>query len=226
MDRRQFLSRSAFQLAGLAAAGTVAGCRSRFGHVLTDNQQDMVGSTTAGAETFKPLIDEAVAKLLARQCSQFQAVSHDQLPTPPKRICFVAVENKSAEELGDFKDQIYQLVDTQILESQMFQPVSKRFVDAALRETRLRPEQLFQPQNRQIFASSLQQQGQPFDYLLYATVTSGTTSANHDYQRDYLLTLEMVDVNTGQYDKQSASLRKGYHKTRLGKLRHYNPFVK
>lgn len=211
---------------GLATAGTFVGCRHRVGHVLNDQQPDMVGSTTAGAETYKPLIDEAVAKLLARHCSQFQTVSHDQLPPPPKRICFVAVENKSAEELGDFKDQIYQLVDTQILESELFHPVSKRFVDSALRETRLRPDQLFQPQNMRVFASSLEQQGQPFDYLLYATVTSGTTSANHDYQRDYLLTLELVDVTTGDYDKQSASLRKGYHKTRLGKLRHYNPFVK
>ena len=145
---------------------------------------------------------------------------------PPCRICFVAVENKSAEELADFKDQIYQLIDTRIVESDVFQPVSKRFVDAALQETRLRPDQLFQPQNMQVFTQSLQQLGQPFDYLLYATITSGTTSANHDYQRDYLLTMELVNVNTGDYDKQSASLRKGYHHSRLGKLRHYNPFVR
>jgi hypothetical protein len=226
MNRRHFLSSSALQLVGLAATGTLVGCRGRFGHVLNNDQQDMVGSTTAGAETFKPLIDEAVAKLLARHGSQIETVSHGSLPAPPQRICFVAVENKSAEELGDFKDQIYQLVDTQILESEIFHPVSKRFVDAGLRETRLRPDELFQPQNMQMFSSSLQQQGQPFDYLLYATVTSGTTSANRDYQRDYLLTLELVDINTGDYDKQSASIRKGYHRTRLGKLRHYNPFVK
>jgi hypothetical protein len=217
--------RAAWGLTSLAPVAA-AGCRSRFAHVLSPGQKDMVGTSAAGAETYKPLIDEAVAKLLARNMPQLQTVSHEQLPVPPCRICFVAVENKSAEELGDFKDQIYQLIDTRIVESDVFQPVSKRYVDAALQETRLRPDQLFQPQNMQIFSQSLQQLGQPFDYLLYATITSGTTSANHDYQRDYLLTMDLVNVNTGDYDKQSASLRKGYHHTRLGKLRHYNPFLR
>ena len=56
------------------------------------------------------------------------------------RPCFVAVENKSAEEIGDFKEQIYQLIDTQILESGVFQPVSKRYVDVALYLTELKEE--------------------------------------------------------------------------------------
>ncbi len=90
----------------------------------------------------------------------------------------------------------------------------------------MRPDQLFQRDNMQLLTASLQQHGQPFDYPLYATLTSGTTTSNHDYQRGYLLTMELVDVNTGEYDKQSASLRKGYHHSRLGKLRHYNPFAK
>jgi hypothetical protein len=226
MERRRFQFASALHVIALVATGTLVGCRGPLGHVLNDSQPDMVGSTSAGAAVYKPLIDEAVAKLLARQCGQVETASHDQLAPPPKRICFVAVENKSAEEMGDFKDQVYELIDTQILQADLFQPVSRRFVDAGLRETRLRPDQLFQPQNMEVFSASLAQLGQPFDYLLYATITSGTTSANHDYQRDYLLTLELVDVRTGDYDKQSASLRKGYHKTRLGKLRHYNPFTR
>ena len=62
--------------------------------------------------------------------------------------------------------------------------------------------------------------GQPFDYLLYATLTSGTTHDNKDYQRDYLLTLEMVNVRTGQYDKESAQLDKGYNVSAGAKLSH------
>ena len=54
-------------------------------------------------------------------------------------------------------------------------------------------------------------QGQPFDYLLFAKLTSGTTRENHDYQRDYELTLELVDIRSGEQDKQSAMLSKGYH---------------
>ncbi len=61
-------------------------------------------------------------------------------------MCFVGIENKSVEELRDFKDQIYQQIDTKILESQAFDPVSRRMVDAALHETRLRPDSLFVPE--------------------------------------------------------------------------------
>lgn len=211
----------------LAAVAVIAstGCRGhQYGHVLKDDQKDMVGSHTAGAETFNPLINEAVAQLLGRQTTAFQTVSGQMAwPETPARICFVGVENKSAEELGDFKDQIYQQIDTQIVQSGMFQPVSKRFVDAGLRETRLRPDSLFIPDNMRLFTERMEQMGQPFDYVLYATITSGTTENNHSYQRDYVLTLEMVNVRTGQYDKQSAKVRKGYHRSRLGAVARYNP---
>jgi hypothetical protein len=130
-----------------------------------------------------------------------------------------------ASEIGDFKDQIYQVIDTKILQSPAHRPINKRFVEAALRETRLRPDELFIPQNMRLFVAALEQQGQPFDYLLYATITSGTTRSNGDYQRDYLLTLEMVNVQSGAYDQESASIRKGYHKTALGSIQHYNPFT-
>ena len=96
--------------------------------------------------------------------------------------------------------------------------MSKRFVDAGLKQTRLRPDQLFVPQNMRTFVGVMEQQGQPFDFLLYATLTSGTTRENQNYQRDYLLTMEMVNVRTGQYDKQSATLTKSYHQTRVGRL--------
>ena len=216
-------------LAALWSLAGVFGCRShQYGHVLTDDQQDMVGSDAAGAETFNPLIDESVAKLLGRQETLFHQAGHveGELPAPPKRVCFVGVENRSIEEIGDFKEQIFEQIDTQILHAHAFESVSRRFVEAGLRQTRLRPDDLFLPHNARIFAASLEQQGQPFDYLLFAKITSGTTHDNHDYQRDYLLTLEMVDLRTGQADKESARIRKGYHKSRLGKWRKYNPFAR
>jgi hypothetical protein len=218
MDRRCFLRLSAL---GLAVIGS--GCRGKqFARVSQPGDADMVASHQAGAETFKPLTEEAVAKLLGRHCQPFQQASYvgapEQIPPPGMRVCFVGVENKSAEEIGDFKEQLYQIIDTKILESGTFQAVSKRYVDAALRETRLRPDSLFIPQNMRTFTGFLEQQGQPFDFLLYATITSGTTRENHEYQRDYLLTLEMINVHNGQYDKQSASLSKTYHKSRLGRV--------
>jgi peptidoglycan-synthase activator LpoB len=218
MDRRRFLNVTSVGLVSLCC-----GCRGKqFARVSQPGDADLVGSHQAGAETFKPLTEEAVAKLLGRHCSPFQQAAYvsgpEQLPPPGMRICFVGVENKSAEEIGDFKEQLYEVIDSKILESHVFQPISKRYVDAALRETRLRPDSLFIPQNMRMFSGFLEQQGQPFDYLLYATITSGTTRENQEYQRDYLLTLEMVNVHNGEYDKQSASLSKTYHKTRIGRM--------
>lgn len=214
MLRRHFLRSGLFGMAGCC----LAGCRgNQYAKVQHPGDPGMVGSHQAGSETWRPLMDEAVAKLLGRHGMARQPDPNGQVP-PPLRICFVGVENKSIEEVGDFKDQLYEQIDSKILESQVFQPVSKRFVDAGLMQTRLRPDMLMVPGNMRMFTAALEQQGQPFDFLLYATITSGTTRENKDYQRDYLLTMELVDVHNGQYDKQSATLSKGYYHSRLSRL--------
>ena len=201
------------------------GCRGySYGHLIKNNQPDLVGSHTAGAEVFNPLIDETVAKLLGTQAVAVHPAALGPDGTPMARsVCFVGVENKSSEELGDFKDQIYQQIDTQINRSQAFQAISRRAVDAALMETRMRPDALLVPDNMRLFTAVLQRDGQPVDYLLYATLTSGTTERNSSTQRDYLLTLELIDTHTLSYTKEQASIRKGYHKTYLGKSWNYNP---
>jgi hypothetical protein len=220
MQRRSFVSMS-------LVACALSGCRSyQFAHVLKKTDENMVGSHSAGAEVFDPLVDEAVAKLLGRQSDTAvnQLVSYEGEP-PCKTICFVGIENKSAEELGDFKDQLYQQIDTQIVQSNIFRPISRRVVDSALVETRLRPDSLLVPDNMRLFTASLERQGAPMDYLLFATLTSGTTEKNKSTQRDYLLTLELTNVHTGAYDKQSAEVRKGYHKSPIGKFWNYNPLT-
>ncbi len=210
--------------AGIACTLTVAlvGCRAhQYGHIVAADTPDMVGSHAAGAATFKPLIDASMAKLLGRcQNTPIQQASYGQAPTP-MRVCFVGVENKSIEELGDFKEQIYQHIDTQLSGTPNMAPISRRYVDAGLLETRLRPDQLFMPTNQRAFAAHMEQAGQPFDYMMFATLTSGTTQNNKSEQRDYLLTLELVNIHTGQYEKESASIRKGYHKSRVGRASSY-----
>lgn len=127
MLRRDFMQLGVLTIAG----GCLGGCRgNQYAKVMHPGESGMVGSHQAGEETFRPLIDEAVAKLLGRQAVG-PPPGPDGRPRP-MRICFVAVENQSAEEIGDFKDQIYQQIDSRILQSQAFQPVSKRFVDAGL----------------------------------------------------------------------------------------------
>jgi peptidoglycan-synthase activator LpoB len=193
------------------------GCRgTQYARVIQPGEREMIGSHQAGQETFRPLVDEAVVKLLARH----QGPTHMQvsagpelLPPPKMRVCFVGVENKTAEEIGDFKEQIYESIDSRLLECGTCAPISRRFVQAGLAETRLRPDQLFIPENMRAFIGIMEQQGQPFDYLLFAKLTSGTTHENKNYQRDYMLTLELIDIRTGEQDKQSALLSKGYHQS-------------
>ena len=228
MNRRHFVHETLRSIAVPAMAGLVTGCRSmQFARIVKPGDDQMVGSHQAGQETFCPLVEESVAKLLARHVppaviqTSFEAT--EPLPPPVKRICFVAVENQSAEDIGDFKERLYEIIDSRILESQVFESINRRYVEAGLRDSRLRPDQLMVPENRRTFAALMEQQGQPIDYLLYATLTSGTTVENREYQRDYLLTLELVDVTTGKYDKQSAAISKGYHKSRLSRWRATNP---
>lgn len=198
------------------AVAACAGCRgTQYARVIKPGEREMVGSHQAGQETFRPLIDEAVGKLVARHAApSYKQVSAgpELLPPPKMRVCFVGVENKTAEEIGDFKEQIYESIDSRLLEcGDSCAPISRRYVEAGLRELRLRPDQLFVPDNLAMFSGLMAQQGQPFDYLLFAKLTSGTTRENRDYQRDYELTLELVDIRNGQQDKQTATLSKGYH---------------
>ncbi len=201
-----------------------AGCRGySYGHLIKNNQPDLVGSHTAGAEVFNPLIDESVARLLDTQARQNPPMIGPDGQPIPRSVCFVGVENKSAEELGDFKDQIYEQIDTHISRSSSFRVINRRVVDAALHETRMRPDALLVPSNMQLFTAVLQREGQPVDYLLYAKLTSGSTERNASTQRDYLLTLELVDTASGTQTKEQASIRKGYHSTYIGKAWNYNP---
>ena len=204
-----------------------AGCRGQqYTRVMDNDDDDMVGSHTAGAETYKPLIAESVSKLLGRHASEVVHVSATNEVGMPvtvpgrRRVAFVSVENASGEELGDFKEQIFEHIDSAIASSDVYSTISKRFIDAAMSQNRMRPEAMFLPEGRRQFAATLEQMEQPVDYLLFAKITSGTTQANKDYQRDYLLTLEMVDIHTGEFDKESATLRKGYHSSVLSRVFH------
>lgn len=221
MDRRHFFERIGFSVAGLVI-GTVSGCKGhQYAHVLNETDKNMVGSHTAGAETWEPLIQTSVSQLLSREHSSVTLTSHTGEPCK-KRICFLHVDNRSSEEIGDFGDQIYQKIDTIINSSETFELVNIRAVKAGLQQAGLRPDDLYTPSARRKFAATMEQEREPIDYFLYATITSGTTRSNKkDYQRDYLFTLELVNFETGHTEKESAEIRKGYHKSKLGKLRIY-----
>jgi len=223
MFRRQFL-RSCSAFGASLISFVLAGCRGKqYAHVLEEDDENMVGSHEAGASVFEPLVQKAVADLLAKESAgAVQQAAFNEQGTFPKKICFCGIENSSAEELGDFKEQLYEIIDAKIVSSQRYQPISRRFVEAGLRQVRIRPDELFLPANQRTFTQVMEKNGQPFDYLLFAKITSGTTHSNgDDYQRDYLLTLELVNIHNGTSQKVSEKIRKGYHRSALGRVKHY-----
>ena len=236
MERREFI------LGMLGVGAALVGCHRNYAHILRGDNIDLVGSHQAGAAVWNPLVDESVAKLLGRCVpanqvmppmgpeavppGQMMPASHamGQPQIRPATVCFVGIENRSSEEIGDFKDQLYEQIDAKVSGNSSFQLVSRRMVQEALFETRLRPDSLFMPGNRDVFAAALGRRGTPIDFLMYATITSGTTERNRSTQRDYLLSLEITNIHTGEYLKESATIRKGYHGTRVGKWWQYGIF--
>jgi hypothetical protein len=75
-----------------------------------------------------------------------------------------------------------------------------------------------------LLTDRMEQMQQPFDFVLIAKVTSGTTRSNANYEREYLLTLEMVNVHNGQYAKESATIVKKYNVSTWAKMKSLTPW--
>jgi len=216
MNRREFSS-----LVLVSLCSGLVGCRGTTkGRIKGFYEKDRVGSDQAGAEVFKPVVDRVVTKMIARVESmpidmRSQTLSVEGYPV--RRITFITIENQSAEELGDYKDHIKEIISQRIGESPSFEMISDKAVSAALRQSGLRPDDLLNPNYMKMFRNEMGVNAN-FDYMLFAKLTSGTTRDNADMQRDYMLTLNLIDVNTFQEIKESEPISKEYLKSLHGKV--------
>lgn len=199
---RQAMNRSTVACALLCL---LIGCSSGpRGRIMSNADQDYVGNRAAGAAEFDRLISGAVERLLKDYSASNSGLEKMD-------VVVLGVENQSSEELGDWQEQIYSLISTSINRSDRYRTVSRRFIDEALRETRLRPEELFLPAQRRTFAAALERSGSPVDAIIFPKLTSGTTNAGEGIkQRNYVLELELVDVESGYNTQVSERLRKEY----------------
>lgn len=185
-------------------AALAVGCTSPSGRIKTEGEGDLVGSRTAGSATYERLIAETTRKLLDDEAPRVRSEGRAV-------VAFVGVENRSAEELGDMTESTYEMIDTVLVDSDVFTNVSRRYVDAALRETGQRPESLFLRDGRQRFLAELRANGVAPDYLIFAKYTSASTAGEGVSQRNYLLTLEMVSCDTGLIvAKETSKVSKEY----------------
>ncbi len=188
----------------LLALCLVVGCNSHSGRIKTEGEGDLVGSRSAGSATYERLIAETTRKLLDEEAPKVRAAGQAV-------VAFVGVENRSAEELGDISESTYEMIDTVLVDSDVFTNVSRRYVDAALRETGQRPEGLFLSDGRSRFLAVLRREGVAPDYLIFAKYTSASTAGEGVSQRNYLLTLEMVDCSSGLIAaKETSKVSKEY----------------
>ena len=206
----------------LLCGAVFVGCKGTQARVMHRGEADMVGSNRAGAEVYNPMVRGAIDKLLARAAAEpIQQVSYPGMPTHPtgkRKVCFIDLENASMEELGDFKEHIKSAILEGISHSDQFEIVSDRAVTAGLKALSLRPDDLFMPENRRMFVSVMGQGGTPVDYLLFGKITSGTTESNRDMQRDYKLSLELINTQTFVPIIESTPMRKEYNNSVKGKV--------
>ena len=203
--------------------GTVfLGCKGTQARLMHNNEFDKVGSNRAGAEVYNPMVRSATGKLLARAAAEpIQQVGYNASPNfaPMKRkVCFIALENASMEELGDFKEHIKTAILEEISCSDQFEIVSDRAVTAGLRALSFRADDLFLQENMRMFTSAMGRDGTPVDYLLFGKITSGTTEDNRDMQRDYKLTLDLINTQTFVPITVSTPMRKEYNNSVKGKI--------
>ena len=198
------------------------GCKGTQARVMQRGEADKVGSNRAGAEVYNPMVRSATCKLLGTAATEpIQQVAYHGAPNFPmgkRKVCFISLENASVEELGDFKEHIRSAILEEISQSDQFEIVSDRAVTAGLRALSLRPDDLFMQENMRMFTSAMGRGGTPVDYLLFAKITSGTTESNRDMQRDYKLTLELVNTQTFVPIIESTPMRKEYNNSVKGKL--------
>lgn len=196
-NRREFILHSAMLL-GAFGLVPMLGCRGiSKGRVKSAGEKDRVGGTALGAEGTGTLIHGSVCNLLGQVESQpIQQATYNSGQYPVRRICFVGLENRGAEEMTDTKLYVEEQLRTHIGSYPGFDVVNSWALESGLRECRLQPQELFEPRKMAQFSQVMGQQGQVVDYLLRATLTTQTTEQHIDSQRDYLLTLELVDVNS------------------------------
>lgn len=203
----------------------LVGCATQRGKTLDVDAPIRVGSHRAGAEIYDPAAEAAVAGLL-EQAARNPISSADVGKTVAqinekhgvRRICFLGVENAGGEEMGDIRENLAEVIRTKIAQSEVFETIDSRMATAGLREAGLRVEDLLLPDKRERFAVALGENEAPFDYILFAKVTTATTIDNKDSQVKYSLTLDLVNVRTGSSIRETVSLKKNYNRSVKAKV--------
>jgi hypothetical protein len=193
--------------AALIAAAMAVGCTGPSARMKTDDEGTLVDVHKGGTETYKELIRKGVTQLLEEHRLTLAGGAERPL------VAFVGVENRSSEELGEFKPAMNNEITTALVNSRYYQMISMRAVDAARRESNLRDvADLSVGRPREAFLAVLNKDGHPPQYLLFGECTTMSSSGIGERERTYQLTLQMMDSSSGIVQTQKlVEVRKAYN---------------
>lgn len=185
----------------------LTGCAGPKGRIKDPGEEDLVGESRAGGATFDRLAQGAMNDLLNKYTDEVLGGA-----TPAGlNVAFAGVFNKQSEEIGDWRDDLNQILDSAINDYPGFSTVSQRYVAVGLREIGGSVDDLFLPAKRRRFFEVLEvNSGNPVKALVFATITGGNTVQGDLRQKRYRLSLDMVDSETGKNLKGDAKLEKEY----------------
>ncbi|MFG0317016.1 MAG: hypothetical protein ACF8XB_07085 [Planctomycetota bacterium JB042] len=193
-----------FSLLAAAALG-LAACSTPASHIKSADEPDLLAARNMGVVVADQLT-LVTEKLLANHRSTGRAQGK-------MRVAFIGLENRSAEEIRDIREALYQTIDTILVNEHAYLPINQRYVDEAMRSAGLRPEGLFLADGRRRFLEAVTREGIAPDFLLYGVITSMTSVGIDADQRNYQLTLELIDANTGvTVAKETGRVRKHFNK--------------
>jgi hypothetical protein len=200
--------------ASLAACSALfASCAT--GRVMSADEASMVGAEGAGSEVYNSTVRSVLQKCMDEHSQKFLHNADGKWA-----VALVDIDNKGAEEMGDFKEAVRSNLADVLINSEMYTWIDEEYVNAALNETRVMPTQLFLEEPRQKFLSVVGKRGKLPSVLLFARVTTQTTKGSKDIlgrresERTYQLELRFVDAQTGETvtSKKSDPVRKAYAK--------------
>jgi hypothetical protein len=169
-----------------------------------DNERNIVDVSGAGAATFERLINSTVSKLLEPYKGEFAELK-------VRALAFVDLENRTSEELGEWREQLIDKIEASVNERREFKAISIRFVSTVLKEMGNPPiDKLFLPKGRREFAKVMEQKSTPVQYLMWGRLTRGVTQGVDKRQANYVLSLELINIKTGEQNKKITTVRKEF----------------
>jgi len=171
---------------------------------MDDDEKDMVDVRGAGAASFEKLITESVTKLLDRH-------KGDETGIKMRRLAFVDLQNRTKEELGEWREQLIDRIQIGVDQHPAYRIVAEEMVTAVLSEMGNPPvEKLLLPKPQREFAKVLEKKNSPVEFLMYGSLTRGGTAGDDGRQANYLLTLRLINTATGDTDTEGSMVRKWF----------------